>query len=260
MAYPVDLNETYLIEPFGTTAGREIPHTGDDFARRKVGGVPVVSQPRVKACFSGTVIHAGWRGVAGNLVAIRYWFGRIGGYAHLAKISVKLDQAVTEGQQIGLLGGTGKTSGPHLHYSQHTEAGLKHLLSGFFPYWKDARTGRVLWSSVDAWAANAGLLRPDYKTGGKTSAENNEEDDMNENDRKTLNAIKNDTANVQRAVGRLEQKFWSMRTKLDGLGTTITEDAAGTDPEIIAAAVVEALGKDAAKIVADRLIVRIDAK
>lgn len=166
MVYPVDTDEAYLIERYGSTQSwREIPHTGDDWARKRdAKGNPKVAAPRILAAHSGSVIHAGWRGVAGNLIAVRAWFGRISGYAHLSKILVREGDTVREGQQIGLMGGTGggKLTGIHLHYSEHTEAGLAKLLGGYYPYWK-SKTGKILWSSVAAWANASGLLKPDYR-------------------------------------------------------------------------------------------------
>jgi murein DD-endopeptidase MepM/ murein hydrolase activator NlpD len=155
MAIPVDERYCYLIEPFGTTSGRQFPHTGDDWARKKVGGNPIQEQPDIYAVYSGTVIAAGWDREAGNRTVIHYWFGRFGVYGHQAKILVTVGQAVTEGERIGLLGGTGIASGPHLHYSQYTDQA--RALSGIVRYWQG-----VKWASVDQWAAASGLIRPDY--------------------------------------------------------------------------------------------------
>lgn len=149
MVYPVDLSECYLREPFGTTEGREIPHTGDDFARRK--GAP--EAPRVMARASGVVIASSWYGNAGNRIVVEYDDGDLWGtYAHLAKRLAAVGDRVDEGDTIGLLGGTGKVTGPHLHYSINTSR--DRALGGIYPYF--LKTGL----SVGAWVARADLLDP----------------------------------------------------------------------------------------------------
>ncbi|MHC1705486.1 MAG: M23 family metallopeptidase [Tenuifilaceae bacterium] len=52
----------------------------------------------------------------GKQILVDHGFGYKTRYAHLSKINVKPGDAVTRGQVIGLLGNTGKSTGPHLHY------------------------------------------------------------------------------------------------------------------------------------------------
>ena len=207
MAFPVNLDQCYLIETFGTTAGRTIPHTGDDWARKKVNGKVVAEAPDIRAVFAGTVVFAGWYGVAGNRVIIRYWFGLHGDYGHMRSIAVKVGQTVKESEKIGELGGTGKVTGPHLHYTQSTD--LNRLLKGIYPYWKDPKTGRVLWASVDAWAKASGLQRPNYAIGtqdGKAALEQTEEDDMyTDNDRARDDLTHQAVARIEKSVYALTQ-------------------------------------------------------
>ena len=73
-------------------------------------GTPVLSTG------SGRVVFAGWRGRFGRVVEIDHGQGVKSRYAHLRKILVKLDQDVTHRQKIGLLGTSGRSTGPHLHY------------------------------------------------------------------------------------------------------------------------------------------------
>jgi murein DD-endopeptidase MepM/ murein hydrolase activator NlpD len=65
---------------------------------------------------SGKVTIAGWQGGYGNMVEIDHQNGVSTRYGHLSKILVKAGQHVTMGQVIGLIGSTGRSTGPHLHY------------------------------------------------------------------------------------------------------------------------------------------------
>ncbi|GGW23561.1 M23 family metallopeptidase [Streptomyces xantholiticus] len=87
-------------------------HTGVDFAAS--------SGTSVKAIGAGTVVSAGWGGSYGNEVVIQHSDGTYSQYAHLSSLAVSTGQSVTGGQQIGLSGSTGNSSGPHLHFEVRT--------------------------------------------------------------------------------------------------------------------------------------------
>ena len=70
----------------------------------------------VVASFDGIVRIAKMKGAFGNVVIIKHYNGLETVYAHLSKIKVKVGQAVTSGQLIGLGGNTGRSTGPHLHF------------------------------------------------------------------------------------------------------------------------------------------------
>jgi len=91
--------------PFG---GAWEHHEGVDIAVPR--GTPVF------AAAGGVVRVAGWNGGYGNAVFIDHGFGMSTVYAHLHRISVRVGQQVTTGQQIGLVGSTGRSTAPHLHY------------------------------------------------------------------------------------------------------------------------------------------------
>ena len=83
------------------------PHYGLDF--RVPNGTPVA------AMNSGTVLLARFLYFEGNCVVIDHGQGLLTLYFHLSEIRVKEGEAVERGQEIGLSGGTGRATGPHLH-------------------------------------------------------------------------------------------------------------------------------------------------
>ncbi|CAN5896697.1 M23 family metallopeptidase [soil metagenome] len=87
---------------------RPRPHMGIDIAAPT--GTPVV------ATAAGRVVSAGRRGDYGLLVEIDHGHGVVTRYAHLSRLSVKPGQAVRRGHNIGAVGTSGLSAGPHLHY------------------------------------------------------------------------------------------------------------------------------------------------
>jgi len=87
--------------------GRE-HHDGIDIG--SLSGTPV------KSPAAGTVVAASSHGGYGKNVVLDHGNGVESRYAHLKKIDVKLGQRVEQGQVIGLVGSTGRSTGPHLHY------------------------------------------------------------------------------------------------------------------------------------------------
>ena len=85
-------------------------HQGTDFAARR--GTPVM------ASGSGTVERASWFGAYGKYVRIRHNSTYKTAYAHLSKFgrNIKAGRKVRQGQIIGYVGSTGRSTGPHLHY------------------------------------------------------------------------------------------------------------------------------------------------
>ncbi|MCT4352488.1 M23 family metallopeptidase [Streptomyces sp. Je 1-79] len=77
---------------------------------------------KVVSVGSGTVVEAGWGGAYGNNIVIRMNDGTYTQYGHLSSISVSVGQSVTPGQQIGVSGSTGNSTGPHLHFEARTTA------------------------------------------------------------------------------------------------------------------------------------------
>jgi murein DD-endopeptidase MepM/ murein hydrolase activator NlpD len=67
------------------------------------------------AADAGTVVFAGW-GSYGIYVEIDHGNGFHTIYGHMSAVMVKTGQLVAQGQLIGLMGATGRASGPHLHF------------------------------------------------------------------------------------------------------------------------------------------------
>ena len=70
----------------------------------------------VRAAAAGTVATADWDGGYGQKIDIDHGNGYHTWYAHLSKIEVQPGQYVHKGEEIGLVGSTGFSTGPHLHY------------------------------------------------------------------------------------------------------------------------------------------------
>ncbi len=68
------------------------------------------------AAQGGEVIIAGWHKSFGNYVVVDHGDGRQTLYAHSSSLSVSVGDIVKKGQQLGLIGSTGNSTGPHLHF------------------------------------------------------------------------------------------------------------------------------------------------
>ena len=70
----------------------------------------------VAAPANGIITKAGWEGGYGNMIEVDHGNGLTTRYGHLSKIGVQSGDTVQRGQLIGLIGSTGRSTGPHLHY------------------------------------------------------------------------------------------------------------------------------------------------
>lgn len=106
------LRDYYVTSNFGTRSdpvnGRAAVHQGMDM------GAPFKSP--IYATGPGKVIYAGWRGRYGRLVEIDHGNGIKTRFGHLNKILVRKGDMVTPATRVGLLGSSGRSTGPHLHY------------------------------------------------------------------------------------------------------------------------------------------------
>ena len=73
-------------------------------------------QENVRTTAPGRIVYAGSEGAFGKVVRVQHEFGVVTTYAHLARITVKLGDYVSEGHVVGKMGNTGRSVGAHLHY------------------------------------------------------------------------------------------------------------------------------------------------
>ena len=106
------LDHYRLTSKFGTRVdpinGRKGAHYGIDL------GAPL--RTPVMSTAPGKVVFAGWRGRYGRMIEIDHGLGIHTRYGHLKKILVKPGQQVGHREKIGLLGSSGRSTGPHVHY------------------------------------------------------------------------------------------------------------------------------------------------
>jgi murein DD-endopeptidase MepM/ murein hydrolase activator NlpD len=106
-----------VMSPFGVRrdpfTGQPAMHNGLDLA--------AANHSPVAATAPGTVTVAGWSGEFGNMIEISHGFGLSTRYAHLSRVHVKVGQHVAARQVIGLVGTTGRSTGPHVHYEVLSE-------------------------------------------------------------------------------------------------------------------------------------------
>jgi murein DD-endopeptidase MepM/ murein hydrolase activator NlpD len=90
---------------------RRMPHNGTDFAAPT--GTPV------RASSYGTVTHVGYKGPSGNLVVVKHPSGYETGYAHLSRFApgIHVGDKIRRLELVGYVGSTGRSTGPHLHFS-----------------------------------------------------------------------------------------------------------------------------------------------
>jgi murein DD-endopeptidase MepM/ murein hydrolase activator NlpD len=101
------------------------PHLGVDYAAPM--GTPV------RAVGSGRVLFAGKKGLDGNMIHLRHPKGYETLYLHLSKCLVKTGASVSQGQVIGYVGSTGRSTGPHLDFRIRRNGKALNPLKIIFP-------------------------------------------------------------------------------------------------------------------------------
>ncbi len=98
----------YRVSPF---TGQKEFHKGIDISTRM--NAPIIAPA------NGIVSHVGWDHGYGKVLIIEHGYGVQTKYAHLQKTLVKKGQHVKRGETVALVGNTGRSTGPHLHYEVH---------------------------------------------------------------------------------------------------------------------------------------------
>jgi len=98
-------NFGYRVSPF---TGRKEFHKGLDIANRK--GTPIIAPA------DGVVTYSAKKWLIGNMISIDHGYGMVTRYGHIDKLLKKKGNRVKRGEVIALMGNTGRSTGPHLHY------------------------------------------------------------------------------------------------------------------------------------------------
>ncbi len=93
-------------------------HTGMD--------IGAAAGTKVLAANSGNVIKAGWNNSYGNVVMVDHGGGIVTLYAHNSKLLVSTGDVVAKGQEIALVGSTGASTGPHIHFEVRVNGEYKN--------------------------------------------------------------------------------------------------------------------------------------
>src|SRR5690348_6649942 len=102
-----------------TFGHRENPFSGEGIETHKGVDIRAAWGSPVRSMAKGVVEFAGLRGGFGNCIMLKHANGFETLYGHLSKILVHVGQQIEIGQQIGNVGSTGRSTGPHLHYEVH---------------------------------------------------------------------------------------------------------------------------------------------
>ena len=128
---PVSPSRSIVSKPYGMDrdpfTGKPKMHYGVDFAAEA--GVPVV------ACATGTVTNVENDPVWGRRVTISHGRGFKTVYAHLGTVRTAPGRAVKRGEEIGAVGTSGLTTGPHVHYEILYKDKQVNPEEYFFPDW-----------------------------------------------------------------------------------------------------------------------------
>ncbi|MDR0935082.1 MAG: M23 family metallopeptidase [Oscillospiraceae bacterium] len=110
-------NSTLVTSEFGD---RSSPTEGAS-SNHKALDIGAARGSNVYAADSGQVVTATYSSSYGNYIIINHGGGRSTLYGHMSKLKVSKGDTVTKGQVIGLVGSTGISTGPHLHFETRVD-------------------------------------------------------------------------------------------------------------------------------------------
>ena len=111
-------------------------HLGFDLA--------VTAHVPVASANAGIVVNASWLGIYGNCVIVDHGLGVQSLYGHLMSFDVKVGDAVTRGQIVGLSDSTGLAGGDHLHFTLLVGGRMVNPVEWWDPHWMADRVDRKL--------------------------------------------------------------------------------------------------------------------
>jgi hypothetical protein len=135
---PFRCGETWLAE---TRSDHKPNPNSIDFNRRgDDAGQPIL------ASYAGTVSFSGWNSGGGYMVNVNHGSGWGTSYLHMRqRPMVSVGQRVAQGQQLGQVGSTGQSTGPHLHYQQWMNTPSNTVRSGFNGVLVNVQVGKSQW-------------------------------------------------------------------------------------------------------------------
>ncbi|MDR1229966.1 MAG: M23 family metallopeptidase [Spirochaetaceae bacterium] len=115
--WPIKGNVGHISQLFGENPN---PFTGENYVHRGIDLSTYRQGDPVVATADGQVVSVNYDAVGfGNFVVIRHKHGFYTRYGHLLSFRVKTGDRVAQGDVIGYIGNTGRSTGPHLHYEVH---------------------------------------------------------------------------------------------------------------------------------------------
>jgi murein DD-endopeptidase MepM/ murein hydrolase activator NlpD len=106
----------------------------------------------------GVVDFAGWQNGYGNVVIVKHRSNHTTLYAHLSRVNVRKGQSVSQGQTIGLVGSTGWSTGPHLHFEFRVDGQHKDPMT----LAKQSESIPLASAALPAFKAHATRVRADW--------------------------------------------------------------------------------------------------
>ncbi len=103
----------YVSDGFGS---RSNPYGGGGYEMHPGLDIATTFGTAIEATADGVVLFSGVQGGYGNVVMIDHGYGVTTRYGHLSRIDVEVGERVHRGKQLGAVGSTGRSTGPHCHY------------------------------------------------------------------------------------------------------------------------------------------------